>query len=175
MPQLPCTVLLSFIHAPSLIYSFPPFFHPYILAFPWLVWPVDSVCATQTNKLLPNSVLDSTANLELYFGSTVIWGPCWHCTVEVHPQVICLATHKTQGFQFCFNFAVKIFLFFLYIKKWRVENIPTAFCVLPAKQLHKFFCVIYMPEFYKRLLLVFQSTLSWSECHISWAAGFVAY
>ena len=61
------------------------------------------MCATQTNKLLPNSVLDSTTNLEFHFGSTVTWSPCWHCTVEVPPQVICLATHKTQGFQFCFN------------------------------------------------------------------------
>jgi hypothetical protein len=110
MTQLPCTVLLSYIYTPSLIYSFPPLSHPYIQAFPCLVWPL-TVCATQTNKLLPNSVLDSTANLEFHFGSTVTWSPCWHCTVAVLPQVICLATHKTQGFQFCFNFYRMAFKF----------------------------------------------------------------
>lgn len=49
-----------------------------------------------------------------------MWGPCQQCMVEVHPQVICLATYKIQGFQFCFVIAVEIFMLLLYVYnvKW---------------------------------------------------------
>jgi hypothetical protein len=80
------------------------------------------VRATQTNKLLPNSILDSTENLEFHFGSAVIWGPYWHCIAEVHPQVVCLVIHTTQEFQFCFYIAVKIFVFPVRIKVSSGEN-----------------------------------------------------